>query len=69
MVPIASGILYPGFGILLSPVLAAAAMRFSSLSVVGNALRLRTKPVQVSFLFFYFGSVWDLSVSLVRRID
>jgi Cu+-exporting ATPase len=40
-VPIAAGVLYPLFGILLSPILAAAAMTFSSLSVVGNALRLR----------------------------
>ncbi|MDD5154952.1 MAG: heavy metal translocating P-type ATPase [Candidatus Omnitrophica bacterium] len=40
-VPIAAGALYPFFGLLLSPVLAGAAMSFSSLSVVGNALRLR----------------------------
>lgn len=40
-VPIAAGVLYPFFGILLSPVLAAAAMTFSSVSVIGNALRLR----------------------------
>ena len=40
-VPIAAGVLYPLFGILLSPIIAAAAMTFSSLSVVGNALRLR----------------------------
>jgi Cu+-exporting ATPase len=40
-VPIAAGALYPFFGILLSPIVAAAAMSFSSLSVVSNALRLR----------------------------
>ena len=40
-IPIAAGILYPTFGILLSPVIAASAMALSSVSVVGNALRLR----------------------------
>ena len=44
-VPIAAGVLYPTFGLLLSPIIAGAAMAFSSVAVIGNSLRLRTVEI------------------------
>ena len=41
-VPIAAGVFYPFFGLLLNPMIASAAMSLSSVTVIGNALRLRT---------------------------
>ncbi|MGA0565068.1 heavy metal translocating P-type ATPase [Ancylobacter sp. VNQ12] len=48
LIPVAAGVLYPGFGILLSPVLAAGAMSLSSVFVLGNALRLRRFRLRVA---------------------
>jgi P-type Cu+ transporter len=44
-IPLAAGVLYPVFGLLLSPIVASAAMTFSSVSVISNALRLRRIPL------------------------
>lgn len=45
-VPIAAGLLYPFFGLVLSPAIAAAAMALSSVSVIGNSLRLRSARIE-----------------------
>jgi Cu+-exporting ATPase len=45
-IPIAAGVLYPAFGVLLSPMVAALAMSLSSVSVIANALRLRSLKLE-----------------------
>ena len=47
-VPVAAGVLYPVFGVLLSPMLASIAMSLSSVSVIGNSLRLRSANLDVN---------------------
>ncbi|HTM19240.1 MAG TPA: copper-translocating P-type ATPase [Kofleriaceae bacterium] len=64
-VPIAAGALYPVFGLLLSPMIASAAMSFSSVSVIGNALRLRRAPLGVLVRVIVIVAV----LVLVVRID
>src|SRR5262249_7437187 len=47
-IPLAAGVLYPAFALLLSPIVAAAAIRFSSVSVIGNSLRLKFASVSAA---------------------
>lgn len=65
-IPVAAGVLYPSFGLLLSPVIASAAMAFSSVSVLLNSLRLKSlskKNKLVSDLSFYLGILFFILIA------